>query len=147
MDRYDLRDIIGGIAVILTGAFFAFNSTNYSLGTLQNMGAGMFPLILSVCFVILGVAILIPAFLRAGDAIEVKLRDPAIVTASIVAFALVLDYVGVVLAVILSILIASLAVKLNWLWRVVLALVVAAFTYVLFVRLLGMNIPVGPRLY
>lgn len=145
MDRYDLRDIISGAAVILTGVFFAYNSTNYNLGSLQNMGAGMFPLILSVCFTALGVAILLPAFFRAGEAIEVKLKDPAIVTASIVTFALVLNHIGVILAVMLSVLISTFSVRLSWLWRVVMAVMVAAFTYLLFVRLLGMNIPVWPR--
>ncbi|MGB3339478.1 MAG: tripartite tricarboxylate transporter TctB family protein [Devosia sp.] len=145
MDRYDLRDVIGGFAILLIGAFFAFNSMNYSLGTLQSMGAGLFPLILSVCFVAFGLAILIPAFFRSGDVIVVKLKDPAIVTASIVVFALVLDRVGVILAVIASILVVSLSVKLTWIWRVGLCVVVAASTYILFVRLLGMNIPVWPR--
>lgn len=51
------KDFYAGLAMVLLGAGVALNSTTYNLGTLMHMGPGMFPFILGILLVIVGVMI------------------------------------------------------------------------------------------
>jgi len=51
------KDFYAGLAMMLLGAGVALNSTTYSLGTLMHMGPGMFPFILGILLIIIGILI------------------------------------------------------------------------------------------
>lgn len=55
------KDLAGGLLLAITGAAVALRATHYSLGTLNRMGPGYFPLALGVLLAVCGVLIVINA--------------------------------------------------------------------------------------
>jgi len=147
MYRIDVRDIIGGGALIAFGALCAFVSAGYGLGTVRNMGPGFFPMVLSVLLVALGLAIAVPALMRSGTSIEVQWRNVLIVTAAIVFFGSTLTTLGALLTVFLTILIVSFASALTLRQAAMTGIAMAAGIWLVFILGLGMTIPLTPWSY
>lgn len=53
------KDLGAGVAFILIGAFFAYNTSDLDMGTMTRMGPGMFPLILSGLLALIGMVIIV----------------------------------------------------------------------------------------
>lgn len=145
MKSRDMQDVVGGLAVTALGIFAAIYAQKYEFGDLNRMGPGYFPVALGVVLALLGLLIAVPAFIRKGDPIVVKWKTFALVLGSIVAFALTLKVLGLILATALSVMISSLADnETRWKGRILLAVGVAAITYLVFGFALGMVLPAWP---
>lgn len=145
MKSRDMQDVVGGLAVTALGIFAAIYAQKYEFGDLNRMGPGYFPVALGVVLALLGLLIAVPAFMRKGDPIVVKWKTFALVLGSIVAFALTLKVLGLILATALSVMISSLADNdTRWKGRILLAVGVAAITYLVFGYALGMVLPAWP---
>ena len=144
----DWADIWGGAVIALLGAAVAIHAgMRLDFGTLRAMGPGFFPVTLGILLALLGAGIAVLAWRRGAEALPIRWGDAAAVIAAILIFGLGMSRLGVVLACFLSVLVASLpAPHKGWLWRVVLAVVVTALTYLVFVLGLKMSLPVLPRL-
>ena len=130
------------------GLFAYFHAQRYEFGELQRMGPGYFPVALGVLLAILGLFIMIPAFFRPGTSIKLEWNNLLWVTVGIIAFSLLLDKLGLVLTSALMIILSSMpAVGMGWKERIILAVVVALITYLIFSFGLGMVIPVWPWSY
>ncbi|MBS0247941.1 MAG: tripartite tricarboxylate transporter TctB family protein [Proteobacteria bacterium] len=69
-EQFKKRDFYAGGLIVLLGAAVALNAfTNYNLGTLTQMGPGMFPFMLGIALTFVGLLIL-------GTALA-TIRDPA----------------------------------------------------------------------
>lgn len=147
MKSKDTRDIIGGFSLVAIGLFAALYAQRYDLGELQEMGPGYFPVALGILLSVLGLFIAIPAFFREGTAINIEWKSLLWVLISIAVFAIVLTKGGLVLATILSVLAASVPSKTSWKTRFILAIILAAITYLVFLFGLGMVLPVWPWSY
>jgi hypothetical protein len=145
MKSKDMQDVVGGLAVTALGIFAAIYAQKYEFGDLNRMGPGYFPVALGVVLALLGLLIAIPAFMRQGEPIVVKWKTFALVLGSIAAFALTLKVLGLILATALSVMISSLADnETRWKGRILLAIGVAAVTYLVFGFALGMVLPAWP---
>lgn len=144
MKSKDLRDIIGGFALVAIGLFAALHAQRYDLGELQEMGPGYFPTALGILLIILGLFVAIPAFFREGTAIKIEWKSLVWVLISIAVFALALPKAGLIVATVLSVIAASIPSKSSWKTRLILAVSIAALTYVVFLFGLGMVLPVWP---
>ena len=146
MSQRDTRDVIGGLGLTALGLFAAWYAhAHYELGDLQRMGPGYFPIALGLILAVLGLLVAIPAWFRRGEPITLAWKTLALVTFSIVVFAVMLKSLGIVLATIVSVLLASVADhQTTWRARVLVALGVAAMTWLVFIYGLGMVIPVWP---
>lgn len=146
MSQRDTRDLIGGLGLTVLGLFAAwYAQTHYELGDLQRMGPGYFPLALGLILAVLGLLIAIPAGFRRGEPITLAWKTLALVTSSIVVFAVLLKSLGIVLATMVSVILASMADShTTWRARVLVAVGVAAVTWLVFIYGLGMVIPVWP---
>lgn len=140
----DRHDIIGGLTLTALGIFVVFYAQRYEFGDLNRMGPGYFPVALGVMLTILGLIIMIPAFFREGERIHFDLAPFLLVTASLVAFATALKPLGIMLATVISVVLASMASDMTWVGRTLLAIAIAAVTYVVFIFGLSMLIPVWP---
>ncbi|MGQ7794550.1 tripartite tricarboxylate transporter TctB family protein [Faunimonas sp. B44] len=110
MNVRDHRDILGGLLVTAAGLFAAvYAATQYHLGTAGRMGPGMFPAVLGCIMALLGLAILLPALFRAGEAAAVEIRPILAILAGLAAFALTIDRFGLAPAIALLVVIASVA--------------------------------------
>lgn len=129
MGKFDSRDLLCGILIAASGVFFAlYSMTNYQLGTIGRMGSGMFPLGVGIVIAILGVLIMIPAFLRTGVLPPIEFRAPIAILVGIAAFALAVVPFGLLPAVVVLTAISSVADKET---RLTTILMLSAFLCVL----------------
>jgi len=147
MKNKDIRDLIGGIVLIVIGLFAAIHAQQYELGQLQRMGPGYFPTALGLLLAVLGGFVAVPALFREGTRVKIEWKSLLWVTASILVFAVFLNMLGLVITAILTILAASMASDLTWRGRFILSGCVALITYAIFSFGLGMLIPIWPWSY
>ncbi|MYZ47591.1 tripartite tricarboxylate transporter TctB family protein [Propylenella binzhouense] len=101
------KDLIGGGILCAVGIFFVAGAIRLHLGTAQHMGPGYFPLVLGIILVVLSAVLL----LQAGPAQiseRIAPRPLLAVCAGIAAFALGLHWLGLIPAVFLTVVLASL---------------------------------------
>jgi len=145
MKHKDMQDVLGGLALAALGIFAAIFAQRYEFGDLNRMGPGFFPVSLGVMLAVLGAMIAIPAWFRRGPAIAVQWKTFALVMASLVVFALTLKVLGLILATILTVVLASLADNdTRWKGRLMVAAGVALITYLVFGVGLSMVLPIWP---
>jgi hypothetical protein len=142
----DLRDILAGIFVSIVGLFFALVGTNYNFGTASRMGPGYMPVVLGWILFILGILIMLPAFFRKGERIEVHWDSLLAATVSLVVFAFILNTLGVFLSTIISVLIASVPKRMHFGIRGIIAISIAVITCLIFIAGLEMSVSLFPTL-
>lgn len=138
----DYRDVIGGVLMVVIGlAFTWYASSHYALGTLRQMGPGMFPAGLGVVLAFLGILLGVSAMFRPGTMPQIRTWTPFFVLAAIVAFALSIRPLGLIPAVLAVTIISSFAelrVRPSSLFLLCLALsMIAWVTFGL-----GLNLPI-----
>jgi hypothetical protein len=142
------RDLTAGLVFIAIGGTALWMSSDWPMGTLASMDAGYFPAIVSSLLMLLGAGVAIPALRFDGPAIEpFAMRPLLLVTATVVVFAVLLKFAGLVLTIAVMTLLASFAAneRRSLLVTLVLALGLAALCVGLFVFGLGLPIPIWPR--
>lgn len=145
IDR-DIRNLLGGGLLTLCGLFVTwYTYDHYSLGTFSRMGPGFLPMILGVALALLGLIVTIPAWWRRGEPIRGDWVSASFVIASIVSFGLLLHWLGLVIASIVSALVALTPDRqLRWRTKIKVALAISAITYLIFILGLSMNLPAWP---
>jgi hypothetical protein len=140
------RDFWAGILFIVTGILFMVLSRQYQLGTAAKMGPGYFPTILGGLMAVLGLLVLLPSF--KGPKVEVGKIDTRMILFVLVAvavFAFALPKLGMIVAVFLLILISSLAShEFNLKTTLISAVVLLAFSWLVFVKGLELQFPFLP---
>jgi Tripartite tricarboxylate transporter TctB family len=151
------QSLAGGIFLVALAALALWLSRDLSRGTLSAMGPGMLPDWLAIGVALCGLALLVFAFIKNGEALERwSLRGPILVIAAILAFAvtirpfsfgaLAIPGLGLVVAGPLAIIVGGFAspeARLRDL--VILSLSLTPFCMVLFGDLLNLPIPVFPQ--
>ena len=148
MNKRDSTDLIGGLFITALGLFFVIYAQRYSMGTLNRMGPAYFPVALGAVLALLGLLIAVPAWFRAGTGPDVNWKTLTIVIGSVVLFSATLQTLGLILASIITVVVASLADNdTTWRGRAILAIAVPPLIYLIFIFGLGMTIPVWPWSY
>jgi hypothetical protein len=146
-----LRDIVGGLMVMTIGAGFLLFGRELDMGTSFRMGPGYFPTVLSVLMVVLGAVITVQA-LRApfqeGSFGLLPWRGLALIIGAPIVFGVSLLGLGLGPAVLLVVLATAWASRYASLRSSLpLSVGLAAFCALLFIRLLGLPLPLlGPWL-
>ncbi len=149
-DVFGRPDVLSGLLFIAIAAFGLWVSRNYPVGTALRMGTGYVPRLL--CWVLfgLGVIVLLQGVRQPARGLRPSmpaLRATIGVSLSIVAFALSLERLGLVFAIVLLTGIGALATRsLRPLETAIAALVLIALTWGIFIAGLGLTIPVWPDL-
>lgn len=138
-----------GIMFVVLGFFFAYNATSYNMGTAARMGAGYFPFWLGVLLAVLG-ALLTLGSLKGekDDENNVSKFDFDIlflIIGSLFSFALMMNYLGLFVALAFLVLVSSLA-SYEFSLKVAVgnAIFLLAFTYFAFIKGLGLVFPYIP---
>ena len=145
------RDVIGGLVVIMIGAGFLLFGQELEMGTSNRMGPGYFPTILSILMIGLGSMIAVQA-LRAPVTEhsfgQVPWRGLLLVIGAVLFFGFVVRGLGLAPAVLIVVLATAWASRYAGLRSsLLLSIGLAAFCAVLFIRLLGLPLPLtGPWL-
>lgn len=138
----NVRDLITGGVLALTGIFFCIRSLDYPLGTIRQMGPGYFPLALGILLVIIASAIMTSAFFRSPEPFEIEWRAFFSILASVAVFALAFRYLGLVPAVFFSVVVAACASPQSSLRGIlILAVMTALSAWLLFPVLLELPMP------
>jgi hypothetical protein len=140
------RDFLAGALFIAAGALFFWASRNYGLGTGRRMGPGYFPTMLSVLLMLIGAGVLLVSLRSKEQVTGFAWRGFMSVLVGTVLFGLLIRYSGILVAVVVLVLGSAAGnPQTRWLPMAGLAAAMAAFCYGIFVKLLGLPIPVvGP---
>jgi putative tricarboxylic transport membrane protein len=149
------KDVLAGLMFIAVAAFGLWLSRNYPIGTALRMGTGYVPRLL--CWVLMGLgAVVLVQGLRAREPAPDTNAPPAtgrfaalgaiaVVAASLVAFGLSIERLGLVAAILLLVGIGSLAARGIKPWEVAAAaLGLILLAWAIFIQGLGLTIPVWP---
>ncbi len=145
------RDLAAGLLFLVFGGGAAGISATYSIGTASQAGPGFFPLCVGLLLAGLGLVQAVRAL--APEQVEERIerfdvRTVLIVIASVVAFGVLLQPAGLVVASAAVVLISALASEEFTLLRAVAtAVVISGFTVGLFVYGLHLAVPVWPAAF
>jgi putative tricarboxylic transport membrane protein len=149
-------DIIGSLLLIAIGVGVVIESFRLKLGTPLTPQPGFFPFIGGSLLIGLSIVLLVQGWLRRGEStrkpreVAGGLRKPAILIASLSVYTAALSYLGYVLPTI--ILVAAILRVLgvtSWKVLILASLGLSIGAYLLFGRVLGIDLPEGvlPFLY
>lgn len=138
------QDIAAGLFLLAVAAIAVFHALELPLGSLRAMGPGMLPMSLAVLLGALGIGVLVIGLLQPGDPFEKwSFRGLAFVLGSIIVFALTVRLFGLIVAGPLSMIIAGMAdPQTNWKHTLIFAVVLTAFSILLFKVALRLPIPI-----
>ncbi len=135
-------DLATGVLFIALGGFAIIYGWRYAIGTTARMGPGYFPLLISSGLVLVGVILVLRSLLASGDALgKIGWRPLLLVLAGVLAFGLLIDRIGLLVAGVLLIVAARLADRdLRPVETAVLAVVLTLATGTVF--LYGLGLPI-----
>lgn len=136
-------DFLTGLLFSGLGATAIIIGAKYPLGTAARMGAGYFPLLVSVGLIILGSILLVRSFVSETEEVgEIDLRPFLVMLASVLLFGLLIEDWGFPLAGAVVVVGASLAGRVFKLIETsLLAVGLVVFCTLLFSYGLGLNLP------
>ena len=151
------KDFFAGLLFLVVGIAFALGARTYNVGTGARMGPGYFPMMLGIVLAVLGAVEVVKALLvgkKGGDKIGSWAWRPIIfVLGANLAFGVLLGglpkfkvpAMGLILGIYALVIIASLAGERFKLKDVlILATILAVGSYLAFIVLLKLQIPVWP---
>ena len=143
MHRDRLISQIGPALMLLVGVAFVVGSiTTLELGSARRMGPGAFPALVGGLLSVLALITLVRNFRYPMGWDQPDPISVAAVAGGVAAFAFLTPLLGVLPAVVLSVLTTSSAVpQVRWSGRIVLAFCVAGAVWLVFVKGLGIPLP------
>ena len=141
------KDFWSGIVFICFGLSAIVIGQDYEMGTAGRMGPAYFPSVLGGLLALVGAASLIRSFFRQGEPIgRLYWRELTLVLVAVLLFGFLVRDAGLIPATLVLILISSYAgQKFNLAKSIALAIGAALFAVGLFVKLLGLPMPMfGP---
>lgn len=141
------QDFATGLVFVAVGLAALWIGADYPMGTAQRPGTGVLPRILAWCLVGTGALLFIKAALSDGPGLGRWAWRPIImVTLASVAFALLIDRLGLVVAMLASMTLAALGTpETRWREYILFALFMLALGVGMFIYGLGMPISILPR--
>ena len=142
------RDFGAGVMFILVGIFFALIATQYRMGTAAKMGPGYFPFWLGVLMAFIGLLLLFNSLAKKTAEEKMPKWDFKImlwITGSVVLYGVLLPTMGFFVAVFALVLVsASAGHDFGWKGSLLNAVILMLFTYLAFVKGLGLSFPLLP---
>ena len=140
------QDLATGLLFVAVGLAAYWIGADYNMGSAQRPGTGVLPRILSVCLMGSGILLWIKALVADGPGLGHWAWRPMImVTLATIAFALLIDPAGIVVAMVVSMTLAALGTpETRWREFVVFSLIMLAMGLGMFIYGLGMPIKVLP---
>jgi putative tricarboxylic transport membrane protein len=148
--RFRVRDPQGltlGVLFIVLAVLVIVLSNGYRPGTAVNMGPGYFPRLLGIGLLVIGVAVSVLACRVEGERVDWRptLRPTGVLLAAILLFALTVQPLGAFVAVTLLMVTSALASpESRPVETLVSAVVVSGACGLIFIKGLGMQVPLWP---
>ena len=140
------RDFWAGLIFIAIGGGFVLLAQQYRLGDMHRMGPAMFPTLVGALLVALGLIIALRSFALDGAPVpRFEARPIGVSLLAIVLFGIALQWLGLVAAVAVLVLVGAYAARdVRLRDNLALAAVMVAFSVGVFVWLLGLPLPLWP---
>ncbi|GIX23496.1 MAG: membrane protein [Caldimonas sp.] len=143
------KDFASGLMFIIVGIAFAWGATEYSFGDSARPGPGYFPFGLGILLAILGALVTFGSLTietEDGEPIgHIGWKPLFIIVGSVVLFAAALPRLGLLIALPLLVIVASLAGdEFNWRDAIIAAVVLTALSWFVFSWALNLVIPLWP---
>jgi putative tricarboxylic transport membrane protein len=144
----NMNDVLAGTFMVTISAIALWLSWRLNSGSAAAMGPGYIPKMLAFILVALGTATIFQGFVQEGHEFESWYPRPLVfILASVSFFGLTIERFGLAVAVVGLVLIGCLANKGTKTYEaVILGLVMAAFTILVFVKALGLPIVIWPSM-
>jgi hypothetical protein len=141
------RDFSAGLLFGLVGLAAVYFGRESSMGTATKMGPGYFPTVLGMLLALIGLALVVRAFITTGERIPRFATQPLVlVLGATIVFGLLIRGAGILASVIALVLISAAASRVVvWRGAVALAVGLAGVSAIVFVKLLGLPIPLLGR--
>lgn len=138
------RDFWAGVIFLVIGIGAAVVGSDYPMGTGGRMGAGYFPMVLSILLSILGFAIMATGFIAEGPPIDkFALRPLFFILFAVVIFGLLAKVLGLAMSIIALVIVSAFGGHEFRLKEALIAgIVLAAFCVLVFVY--GLKLPFPP---
>ncbi len=141
-----VKEYLGGGLMVLIGGGAIAEGSRYSIGSLESMGPGFFPVSLGVLLALVGALLLISARVAALHTYEKPLppewRGWILICLAVIAFAVLGKYAGLVPATFAIVFISALGDRQNTIKSaLLLALAMVVFAVVVFAWALNMQFP------
>lgn len=143
------KDFWTGVIFLVCGLAAVVLGRDYAMGTAGKMGPAYFPTVLGGLLSVVGGIAVFRSFKRVGDQIEkFHLKSLFIVLAAVVLFGVLMRGAGLAPAAVVLIMISAYASpQFKWHEALLLALGMAGFAVLVFVKLLGLPLQIfGPWL-
>lgn len=140
------KDFWAGVLFIALGGSASLIALDYAMGSAGRMGPGYFPRWLGLLLAFLGLILVLRSFKLQGEKISFPTLAPlGIVLVSVLVFGASVNYLGLVVATILLVIIASTAShEYRWKESVIAAIALATFVVIAFRYGLGLQLPTWP---
>ncbi|MGE0117443.1 MAG: tripartite tricarboxylate transporter TctB family protein [Dongiaceae bacterium] len=141
------KDFWAGLIFTASGLAFGILAQDYEIGTMTRMGPAYFPTVLAVLLTIIGLATTVRAFVTDGPPLQgFAVKGVLLVLGPIVLFGFILRGAGLAAALLaLTLLSAYASVRFRWRAAVPLAIGLTVFSILVFVKGIGLPIPVIGR--
>lgn len=143
------KDFWTGIIFLFFGLGAVLVGLDYPMGTAGRMGPAFFPTVLGSLLALIGLIAVVRSFLRPGEAVgKFYLKEIVLILCAVLLFGFLIRDAGLVPAALVLVLLSAYASpRFRWGATLLLAVGLAAFAVVVFVKLLGLPMPVfGPWL-
>jgi hypothetical protein len=141
------QDFWAGLIFLAAGLFILWAGWNYPMGTAGRMSYGYFPKLLAGALCMVGAIVVARALVVPGTTVSRLTFRPLLPLVAVLGFALLLRPAGLIVATLCLILISCLAAeRFRPLDVIGIAVVLIPFNWLVFVRALGLPLPVLPSL-
>ena len=135
------RNLVRGLFVLAIALTFGLVALGYPIGSFSRAGPGLFPLLVSCLLFVIGAITVVRSRFVERAHLEFKVKNIAIVLASLCGFAVLSEYLNMIVGIVFMVFCASFAgtsysVVRNL--KVSAGLIAVAFA---FQKLLGLNLP------
>ncbi len=103
------QNLAKGICLIAIALFFGIQARSYPFGSFSHAGSGAFPLIVCGLLLVIGSAIVVRTWFTDARPFTFNWRNIALVSASLVAFAVLSEYVNMLVGLVVMVMMASYA--------------------------------------
>jgi len=140
------KDFWAGLMFIGFGVGFAVVAQNYQMGTSVRMGPAYFPTMLGWLLAVIGLWIAVKSFLVSGGSVgKFYFRPLILIVLATVLFGILLKPLGLVLSLVVLVGVGAFGgFEFRWKEVTILYVVLAVFSVLVFVKGLGLPIPVWP---
>ncbi len=140
-------EFLAGLFVTVLGAVCLLAVGDLEIGTAEEMGPGYVPRALAWFLLLAGIGMSVLGAAKASPpAPKIVWRPVVLISLSVASFGAVIDQFGIVVAVVISTVIATLASRIGRVRETpLLCIALAALAALAFVKGLGLAIPIWPR--